>query len=181
MRFAGTLLALALLTLPASAQALLADSADLPEDAVLVEVPADDVPADVAESLPEGAIVFALQAPSLGYELPPNLLAAKEKDSTIGLLLSILITGGGHFYAGETGKGLLLLAVGIGAPVTGALLSDGDNVAPYLIGVGIGLGAYIYGIVDGMKAVDRYNEANGFALAPVPMGSGAGLAMRVGL
>ena len=177
MRLAGTLLALALFALPASAQPLLPES--LPSDAVLVEVPASDLPAEVAESIPEGASVFAIQAPSLAYELPSSLLAS-EKDPTIALVLSIVLTGGGHLYAGETGKGLLLLGIGIGAPIAGALLSE-DSDAPYIAGLLVGLGAYIYGIVDGRKAVERYNEANGFALVPVPLESGAGLAMRVGL
>ena len=180
MRLAGTLFALAFLALPASAQPLLAGAGDVPGDAVLVEVAVEDLPAEVAESLPEGVSVFALQSPSLGYELPASLRASK-KDPIIGLILSIVITGGAHFYAGETGKGLLLLGVGVGAPIAGALLSDGGNYGPYLVGLAVGLGVYVYSIFDGLKVVEEYNEANGFALAPVPMGAGAGLAMRVGL
>ena len=127
-------------------------------------------------------------APSLSYEIPQGVLATvapSEKDETIGLLLSIIITGGGHFYAGETGTGLVLLAANVGGVVVGAALSDGGNDAPAFIGLGVALAAYIYGIVDGRKAVQRYNAANGFALAPTILGVGGeaspALSMRVRL
>ena len=154
---------------------------------VLLEVSPEDLPDGFVErlpALPEDATILTLDDPSLGYAIPEELLTAmaSEKDETIGLLLSILITGGGHFYAGETSKGLLLLGVGVGSLVAGAALSTSDNLTPYYIGLGVALGAYVYGIVDGMEAVKRYNAANGFALAPVPVQAngemGLGLAMR---
>ena len=185
MRPLGLLLATALLT-PLGAAQSLAPAPPAPADAVvLVEVAPEDLPPGIAESLatlPENAAVLTLGALPAGYRLPPGVLdRASEKDETVGLLLSIIVTGGGHFYAGETSKGIGLLLVGIGAPIAGALASSEDNLAPYFVGLGVGLGAYIYGIVDGMRAVEDYNVENGFALAPVPMESGAGLAMRVGL
>lgn len=172
----------------------LAQDATLPTDGfLLVAVPADALPDGYVESLPalpadatilsESPIVLSEVAPSLGYELPAETVAlASEKDPTIGLLLSILVTGGGHFYAGETTKGLILLGIGVGAYVAGAALSDSDNLTPLYLGAVVSLGAWVYGIIDGMKAVERYNAANGFALAPAPIrtenGVGLGLAMR---
>lgn len=187
------LLALALtLVLAAGASAQTASPAD---GFVLIEVPTDALPDGYVESLPalpDDATVVGrttldaiAQAPSLAYELPAETLAhaAQAKDPTFGLLFSILIPGGGHIYAGETDTGLTLLAIGIGAPLLGALLS-GDNIAPALIGYGVGIGAWVYGIIDGRKAVERYNAANGFALAPAPVSAGGdvgfGLAMRYG-
>lgn len=125
--------------------------------------------------------------------LSPPAVAYKEKGTAT--LLSVVITGGGHFYTGETGTGLTLLGLGIGAPVAGALISAstcdyisndvcyGGNPAPALIGLGVGLGAWIYGIADSGKSVNRANARNGYAVAVVPtvvpsqQGPQAGLAL----
>ena len=133
--------------------------------------------------------------PAPTSEAPMARPAVPYKEKGTATLISVLITGGGHFYTGETGKGLTLLGVGIGAPVAGALISAstcdyvsndvcyGGNVAPALIGLGIGVGAWIYGIADAGDSVDRVNQKNGYvvSIAPtvVPSQSGAqpGLAL----
>ena len=181
--------ALALLAPLAAAQGAVTPSLDglaVPSDAFfLIEVDPADLPDGFLETVPgysSSTSILTSNAPSLGYELPADAIRASEKDETYGLLFSILITGGGHFYAGETEKGLLLLGAGLGGIVAGGVLSAATgNAAPILLGYGVLLGAYIYGIVDGPKAVQRYNAANGFALMPVPVEGGVGLAMRVGL
>ena len=107
------------------------------------------------------------------------------KDPGTATLISVLITGGGHIYAGETGKGAALLGIGIGAPIIGLVASsstvsascdfyscsDDTNYTPLLIGFAAGLGAWIYGIADSGKAAHRMNAKQGLSMTvrPEPM------------
>ena len=179
----------------AQGSVVLAETGDaLPTDAVIVvAVETASLPDGLLESLPaipEGAERVALEdvrvegAP-LGYALPAETLAAlpSEKDEDLALVFSILLTGGGHLYSGETSKGITLLAIGLGAVVGGAVLTNAtDSIAPYLIGATISLGAWIYGISDAKASVRRQNALNGFALVPAPVEAdghvGAGLSLR---
>lgn len=137
-------------------------------------------PLAAAQEAPEPA---AYQPPPPGYKEPGT-----------ATLFGVLITGGGHFYSGETGKGLALLGIGTGAYLAGALVTvsscendnNCDNVGPLLAGAGIALGTWIYGIVDADDAARRTNERNGYApvaVAPTVVNADGdarpGLAMRV--
>jgi len=88
------------------------------------------------------------------------------KNPTTAEILGIVITGGGHIYAGETGKGLLLLGTAVAAPVVGYSLSTWDDMTPYYIGLGVTAVSWIYSIVDASNAARRANRRhNGLALS----------------
>lgn len=104
------------------------------------------------------------------------------KDPTTATLIGLVITGGGQFYAGETGKGFLLLGGSLAAVLAGSALSGvkcssgssglftgGCHVdeTPLDIGVGIALGAYVYGIIDAPVAARRY-DARGLTVGIAP-------------
>lgn len=110
----------------------------------------------------------------------PTPRGPSYKEPGTATLIGVLITGGGHFYTGETGKGLTIMGVGVGAPVAGILISAstcdyvsndvcyGGNAVPALIGLGVGVGAWIYGIADAGASADRMNQRNGYTLAVTP-------------
>lgn len=93
----------------------------------------------------------------------------RPKDPTMGLLISVVIPGGGHLYAGETKKGGILLGSAFGGIVLGTGLalgaaehgSAGGASAGLLLGWGLYLGSWIYGIVDSQDAVRRHNASLG--------------------
>ena len=137
----------------------------------------------VAASAASAQTEPARQPPPAGY-----------KDPGTATLFGVLVTGGGHFYSGETGKGLALLGIGTGAYLAGALVtasscdnsSGCDNVAPLLAGAGVALGTWIYGIIDADDAARRTNAERGFEVAAVgptaiasPDGARPGLALSV--
>ena len=113
------------------------------------------------------------------------------KDPMIARLFSVILTGGGHIYAGEVRKGLLLMGIGGGATALGlsVTLDQNDdchpsdcpgptNFTPLYVGTAVGAAAWIYGIVDADNAVREYNQR--LAVRPA-YNQGTGLALRVGL
>lgn len=124
---------------------------------------------------------------------PPGRV--NEKDPATALLFSILIPGGGHLYAGETGKGSFLLVVGMAAPTAGLLLSSygsveydrggyeyhEPNLTPMYVGVAAGLAAWIYGIADAGPAVERHNEQFRISARPSLQAGRPALAVQVEL
>lgn len=128
--------------------------------------------------------------PVLGQELPPMDEEAEEdqkqrhsnvqrKDPAMGMLFGALILGGGHFYAGEGGRGALLLlggaaSVGIGYAAsscettgTGLQTETECNFTPLYLGLLANGVAWVISIVDGGNAVERYNARNDLAIGPV--------------
>ncbi len=110
--------------------------------------------------------------------------AKKPKDEGTATLLSVLITGGGQFYAEETNKGLALLLIGGGSLAAGTILGSaipkktdlgfGITVNEYnwtffWLGTAVYLGTWIYGIADAPKAIRRYNEKYGFSLNDIKL------------
>jgi len=112
----------------------------------------------------------------------------KPKDEGTATLLSVLITGGGHFYAEETNKGLTLLLVGGGSYLAGIVLASAIpkkteenlgfgvtiekeeyNWTFFWLGTAAYLATWIYGIADAPKAVRRYNKKYGFSLNNVKL------------
>ena len=145
--------ALASIGTPDLAGARLLTAAERTELEIEADEPIWVVPVDIAP-------------PSLGYELPETLRPS-EKEVGIGILVGVLVAGGGQLYAGDTSKGLKLLAVGLGAPIVGYIATIAtDNIAPYLVGTLVGLGAWVYGIVETPDDVRAANARNGFAVAP---------------
>ena len=103
----------------------------------------------------------------------------KYKDPGTATLISVLITGGGQFYAGESGKGLFLMGGSLAAVLLGASASDAgtiecdwydcyttdENLTPFYLGVATAVGLWIYSVADAGSAARRSNERNGLASA----------------
>lgn len=97
------------------------------------------------------------------------------KDPGTATLISVLVVGGGQMYAGELGRGLLMLGGAYGAVIAGAVLSssasvdfntgelDEGSLAPLYIGVLAATGIWIYGIVDAAPSARRMNAKRGLA------------------
>lgn len=93
---------------------------------------------------------------------------AIPKDPSLAAVLSFLLPGGGHLYAGEEGTGILLLAGGtlsllIGTQIAANQILDcttncdtaGDGALSF--GLAAYVGAWIYGMIDGPEAARRAN------------------------
>ncbi|HEU0302715.1 MAG TPA: hypothetical protein VFR37_24855 [Longimicrobium sp.] len=133
---------------------------------------------------------LAQQAPQPGY-----------KDPGTAMLVGVLVPGGGHMYAGETQKGLMLLGVGLGGLVLGTAMTsssagiscdedvisceDDTNYLPMAVGYLAWLGSWIYGIVDADDSAHRMNAQRGLARLMsgdvVPMVASSGDGTRVGV
>lgn len=96
----------------------------------------------------------------------PGQTPFQYKDGSTATLWSLLITGGGQIYSGETGKGVtMLLSVPV-AIVVGYAASNCDayscqNDGPLVAGYLFAVGMYVYSLVDAHNAAARHN-----ALAP---------------
>ena len=114
---------------------------------------------------------------------------------TRALILNVFVPGLGHLQAGDTGPGVALLGLGVALPVgtalatgvssfqcsTGAGCDDLDsNTALFLTAATVGLGAWIYGMVDADNAVRRVQDRR-LAAAPTVVSSGAGVAPGLAL
>lgn len=111
---------------------------------------------------------------------------ANYKSPGTAQLISVIVTGGGHIYAGETGKGILLLGVAIGAPLAGLFISaatvgttcgvygycysSGGTLIPLYLGSALAVGAWIYGIIDSDDAAMRHNEQFGLYSSRIQVG-----------
>lgn len=106
------------------------------------------------------------------------------KDPGVATIVSLLITGGGQMYAGETGRGLAMLGIGVGSLVLGTALSTTScdpfeyectqNLAPLTLGVLAAVGTWVYSIVDAPKSVQRQNLKRQNASARLRPNVGAG-------
>ena len=131
-----------------------------------------------------------------------------RKDPKTAMSWGYLLPGAGHIYAGEAGKGWLLMATSVGALTAGAIitLNSGDedaevgydydfskgqtNWTPSYIGLGVFSIGWLYSVVDAPKAAERTNRKRGLSSLPVRLdpymmacGRGAeyGLRLRVEL
>lgn len=109
--------------------------------------------------------------------LAQGTASPEYRDPAMATALSILVPGGGHFYAGETATGATLVATGIGAPLIGLGLTVRSeervcndyecrteaNLAPLFVGAAVMVGTYVYGIADAGRAADRANRRRGIA------------------
>ena len=110
---------------------------------------------------------------------------AGYKDPKAAVAWGYLLPGAGHIYAGESVKGLVVMATSIGALTAGtiATLNSGDENAevgddfdfsvgatdwtPFYIGGGVYALGWIYSVIDGAKAAERSNKKNGLSLRSV--------------
>lgn len=128
---------------------------------------------------------------------------APYKDPGTGTLIGAVFPGGGQYYAGETGKGLVITGIAFAAPLVGALMMADDvwdcgsssslncsvdeaSTVPLWVGMAVGLGAWVYGAVDAAPAARRANVRSGAVTAQVVpyiggQTRGVGLKIRVPL
>ncbi|MEJ7811330.1 MAG: hypothetical protein WKG32_13040 [Gemmatimonadaceae bacterium] len=150
--------------------------------------------ARAAPTRPNAPAGSGAQTSAPGQARPP----AGFKDAGTGTLISVLIAGGGHLYAGESGKGVTLLlgyVVGSGVALAGASSACGyysceDHSSQIAVGLSIAVASWIYGIADSGGAARRANARNGFAAGQLPLvtpvvsggpGGGAQVGVRIAL
>jgi hypothetical protein len=143
-------------------------------------------------------VLVACVAAPLSAQIPSN--PAPYKDPGTGTIIGAVFPGGGQYYAGETGKGLVITGIAFAAPIVGALMTTDDilnctslectvdkgTMLPLWVGAGVGLGAWLYGIIDAAPAARRANERNGVPVAQLlpyvdPISHRAGLTIRFSL
>ena len=121
------------------------------------------------------------------------------KDPKTATSWGYLLPGAGHLYAGEGGKGLLLMVGSVGALAAGTIMTinSGDEDAevgydydfskgatdwtPSYIGLGVYAVGWIYSVVDAGKAAERTNRKRGLSVLPVRLEpyAAAGVAGKV--
>lgn len=140
------------------------------------------------------ALTFLIAVSTAPLAAQERTEPAYDKDGGTATLLSVLVTGGGQMYAGETTKGLMLLGGAIGSVVAGAALSsyeeecDPNNCdqvwdyTPLQIGTLAALGFWVYGIVDADDSVERMRAKSASLPAVLPtLAEGADGSTRVGV
>jgi len=150
---------------------------------LLVAVPSG-VPAPAAPATTAPPVAPAAPAPSdaapppakrIGPPPPPAASPAPQgsgnppgyKDPGMATLFSVLITGGGQIYAGDTGRGFLLMGGGVGAVIIGCGVSG--SLSACELGLVVDLGVYVYAIVDAAPTARRMNARNGVKVAVIPL------------
>lgn len=98
-----------------------------------------------------------------------------RKEPGTATLVSILVTGGGQMYAGDTKRGLMMLGGSVGAIVVGTALSGGvscgdyscsaGSYTPLYLGALAAVGIWVYSIVDAAPTARRMNQRNGFRVS----------------
>ncbi len=130
-------------------------------------------------------------APRYGVR-PTNVIA---RDPNVGTMLSLVFPGGGQYYADQQGKGFVITALAIGAPIIG-FANVRRNDAPYAnplnnpgpvcnygcgpayrdrydwtpaaIGLGVGITAWLYGVATAGSDVQHWNQAHGVRFVAAP-------------
>jgi hypothetical protein len=121
-------------------------------------------------------VVFATPVAAQQQNAP---VPYKDKDGGTAALISVLITGGGQIYTGETGRGLTMLGISIAAPVAGVLATaatceqrgyvEDCNWTPFIAGIAVSLATKVYSVIDASPSAKRMNERNGAARAALPV------------
>lgn len=78
-----------------------------------------------------------------------SMMMFNKKSEGLALILSLLITGLGHIYAGKTDKGIALLIAQVVCLVVGMFL-----LVPWVISLVL----WIYGMYDSYVITKEYNE-----------------------
>jgi hypothetical protein len=114
-----------------------------------------------------------LSSPAPSFTPPPVVYShapwVEYKNGATATLFGLLVTGGGHFYAGEAGRGAAILGGAIASVVAGVALSTPGGCSgyscqeadtqPLAIGYSAALGLWLYGVIDAHRAADRTNLA----------------------
>jgi hypothetical protein len=131
--------------------------------------------------------------------------AVIAKDPRLGSMLSFIFPGGGQYYAGAEAKGLALTLLGIGAPIVGFASVNRDNgryngygcgvyngpsgvygggpcrnrsdYTPAVIGLGVGITAWLYGVATAGTDVQHWNQAHGVRFVTAPGRAGFAVAL----
>ena len=169
---------------------MLASSANAQDTTVVVRHigPQQDTGVTVRHLAPPDQAATA--APYARPNGPPRYAlrsAVIAKDPNVATSLSFFFPGAGQYYAGVPGKGLVITAFAIGAPIIG--YSDvnrqaGYNCAtnqfgaqfcrgsrdytPAAVGLGVGITAWLYGIATAGTDAQRWNRAHGIRFVNVP-------------
>ena len=98
-----------------------------------------------------------------------------RKDPAMARSMSYFFPGGGHLYAGDFGRGALLIGAGLGGIVGGYALRrdeivceeatcvrEVDNTSLY-VGLALAAVAWAYGVLDADNAAERVNARNGLS------------------
>lgn len=169
--------------------------------AVAFSVPAV---AQTSTAVPADTSAYAAPANATVEPVPLRVdpLAAAElnRREQRATFYGILIPGTGHLYAGETGRGLTLLTLGVGVPVAASLatgvtsfgcssrygcddLDSGSTV--FLAAAIVGTAAWAYSWIDADNAVRRVSALDRVQAAPAVVtgeeGPAPALAVRVRL
>ena len=139
-------------------------------------------------SITTAAALFASAVPVTSQES-----AVAGKDPAVALGFAWLCPGCGHLYSGETTKGAVIAAVSIGSFATGVamqvsrhlrLMNDLNadcnwqahrsdcvevkaDFTPFLVGSGIALAGYVYGLIDAGASARRMNARHGLGLGDI--------------
>jgi hypothetical protein len=114
-------------------------------------------------------VVGVFESPTPVYQTQAGQMLVGYKDPGTATLFSVLLTGGGHFYSGDSKKGAVLLGIGLGSLIAGAAATSAScdayscstSTAPIVVGSLVYLGTWIYGIADAGSAARRHNAAVG--------------------
>ena len=155
---------------------LKAANADRLAPVVSASVPTRVAPAPpTVQASPPTANQQPQPAPSRSTSLAP-------KDGTTATLFSFLLTGGGQMYAGEPGKGFVLLGIGLGGAALAVSAASNVETCGYgsyydtcgepdygLVYVGLGVSAFswVVSMVDASRAAHRYNVKHGINTADI--------------
>ena len=107
--------------------------------------------------------------PQQQYE--PQYNRPGKKNGGTALVLSLLVVGGGQFYNGEVGKGLLMLT---GAVIGVGLISSSQGMyytqeeldqakSRQTLGALLWLGSALWSVIDAPISSNRINRQNGYA------------------
>jgi hypothetical protein len=109
-----------------------------------------------------GALFLAVppitaQTPDDSAAVPAQSFPPAPKSGTTATLLSAMLPGIGHVYAGEYRTGTVLIALFASGIALGA---SGENSTSGLTALLIGAGPWWYGVIDAHNAAARYNRAH---------------------
>ena len=155
-----------------------------PQNAVVVPL--------VVAGAPGTAVRVAAAESSAPASQPVTLgapTARAPKDGTLGVVLSLLITGGGQFYAGKPAKGaahLLMSFAGYAMVVSAASdcsYDDECNTGLAGAGLALALGSWVTSMVGAPGDVREWNAKQGFSVAAARpfVAPGAGGTAQVGV
>jgi hypothetical protein len=155
------------------------------------------IDADSATARPAPRRMQPPMGPPYGSRYPAsNTNTIIAKDPRLASSLSFIFPGGGQFYAENPGKGFLITALSIGAPIIGynSVQHGGNWVGcypgqggpcyqtrtdwtPAAIGLTVGIGTWLYGIATAGNDALKWNKAHNVRFVVEPRRFGLAVAM----